>query len=298
VNRNAQATIRLSKVLVKQGFPATPRKLERWSQDGLGPIGTLGFSGLVHHYAEVASLSTVGREADTVARRLGVRGYVCERLRGAILRELGLTAKPPEVIPPMPDLSSGPSGDAAFAGIEQLALAMAADTHGLPPLMVKVIRALYRNAAQRSEQLGEPAEAIFHSFLVNALAYLMGGDYYNGTAMEAVFGLDLGTLSVGELDVFNSALRTSIADLDHAYRTVPVGEIASMAHLLADWAPHFLGYLKVTGATQPEIEDLAMVFAPAAIHYVNRLRDTFEDFPDGPLPMAPPVPELLAASRS
>lgn len=298
MKRNAQATVRLAKALVKQGRSATTRKLERWSHDGLGPIGTLDFQVLVRHYAEVASLSTVGRDADTVARRLAARGYVCERLRGAILRELGLSSEPPAVIPPIPDLSSSPSGDAAFAAIEQLARAMMTDVRGVPPLMVKVIGALYRNATKQAEQLGEPAETIFHSFVVNGLVHLMGGDYYNGEAMEAVLGFDRGTVSPEVFDVMNSKLRISIPALDDAYRTVPVEQIALMAQRLAAWAPHLLSYLKVTGAKQVEIEDLAVIFAPAAIHYVNLLRETFDGFPDDPLPLAPLVPELaLAASE-
>jgi len=287
--------MRLAKALVKQGRSVTTRKLERWSHDGLGPIGTMDFHVLVRHYAEVASLSTVGRDADTVARRLAAGGFACERLRGTILREFGFSSEPPAAIPPMPDLSSGPSGDAAFAAIEQLAQAMVADTHGVPPLMVKVIRALYRNAIQRAEQLGEPADAIFHSFVVNGLVHLMGGDYYNGEAMEAVLGFDSGIVSPQALDVMNSKLRMSIPALDDAYRTVPVEQIAVMAQRLTAWAPHLLSYLKVTGVKQAEIQDLAVVFAPAAIHYVNLLRGAFDDFPVDLLPLVPPVPELGAA---
>jgi len=297
MNRNAEATKRLSKALVKQGHSsATPRNLERWSHEGLGPPGTPDFSALVRHYAEVASLSTVGRDFDVVARRLAARGFPCERLRRAILRELGISPEALAVLPPMPDLSSDPSGNAPFAAIEQLAHAMVADTSGLPPLMVKVIRALYRNAAQRAEQLGESAQAIFHSFVVNALAHLMGDDYYNGEAMEAVFGLDSGTMSVDVLDTMNSKLRISIPDLDNAYRTVPVEEIASMAQRLAAWAPHLLRYLKVTGAKQAEIEDLAAVFAPGMIYYVNLLREAFDDFPDEHSSLAPPPLELAPAA--
>lgn len=295
MKRNAQVTIRLANTLVKQGRAATTRKLERWSQEGLGPIGALDFSGLARHYAEVASLSTIGRDADMVARRLASKGYACERLRGAILGELGISAEPPTVIPIMPDLSSSPDADAAFAAIEQLARAMMTDARGVPPLMVRMVRALYRNATQRAEQLGEPAEAIFHSFVVNGLVHLMGGDYYNGAAMEAVFGFDSGTVSPQTLDLMNTKLRVSVAALDDAYRTVPLEEIAFMAQRLAAWAPHLLSYLRVTAA-QHEIEELAAVFAPAVIHFVNLLRGAFDDFPDDPLPLAAPPLELAAAA--
>ncbi len=296
MNRNAQETIRLAKALVKQGCAVTPRKLERWSHDGLGPIGSPDFRFLIHHYAEVASLSTVGRDVDTVVRRLAARGYACERLRGAILGELGLSAEPPQAISPMPDLSSGPSGDGAFAAIEQLAHAMVADTAGMPPLMVRVLRALYRNAAQRAQQIGEPAEAIFHSFVVNGLAHLMGSDYYNGEALEAVLGFDRGTVSVDALDTMNSKLRISIPSLDDAYRTVPLEDVALMSQRLTAWAPHLLKYLNVTSAKQAEIEDMAAVFSPAAIYYINLLREAFDDLPGEPLPLPPPALELPAAA--
>lgn len=295
MKRSAQATIRLARALIKQGHNVTPRKLERWSHDGLGPLGEQDFSALARHYAEVSSLSTTGRDADTVAKRLCARGLPCERLRGAILRELGLSPEPPSDIPPMPDLSSEPSGDAAFAGLEHLARAMVADPPGLPPLFVKVIRALHRNAARRAGELGEPAEEIFHSFVVNALAHLVGDDYYNGEAMDAVFGLERGTVSPDVLEVLNSKLRVSVPTLDDEYRTVPVEEVALMAHRLTAWAPHLLRHLNITGVTQAEIEDLAVVFAPGLVHFVALLRAAFEDFPGELLPAPPSMAELSAA---
>jgi hypothetical protein len=295
VKRSAQATIRLAKVLVKQGHVATPRSLERWSQDGLGPLAEADFATLVRHYSEVSSLSTTGRDADTVAKRLCARGLPCERLRGAILRELGLSPEPPSVVPPMPDLSSEPSGDADFAGLEHLARAMVADPRGLPPLLVKVIRALYRSAARRAGEFGEPAEEIFHSFVVSTLAHLVGDDYYNGEAMDAVCGLERGTVSPDVLYILNSKLRVSIPTLDDAYRTVPVEEIALMAHRLTVWAPHLLRHLNITGVRQAEIEDLAAMFAPGVVHFAALLRAAFEDFPAELLPTPPSVPELTAA---
>lgn len=297
MKRTAQPTIRLSKALVKQGHgTSTPRNLERWSGEGLGPPGAPDFSALVRHYGQVASLTTTGRDFDTVARKLAARGFACERLREVVLREFNISPEPPEVAPSMPDLSSGPSGDLDFASTELLAYTLMADTHGVPPLMVKVVRALQRNAAQRAEQIGESADVIFHSFVVNCLVHLMGADYYNAKAMEAVFGFDRGTISVEVLDTLNSKLRMSIPDLEDAYRTVPLEEIAFMAHRLTTWAPHLFAYLKVSGVRQGEIEDLAVAFAPGTIHYVGLLREAFDDFADEPIPLAPPVPELAAAA--
>ena len=297
MKRTAQGTIRLAKTLVKEGYPSvTPRRLERWSVEDLGPLGTPDYPALVRHYAELASLSSTGRDADTVARRLAARGFPCGRLRGAILRELGIPSDPPAVIPPALCLASGPSSDPAFAAIEQLARAMMSDPRGLPPLVIKVVRAVYRNTARREAEFGEPAEAIFHSFVVNCLVHLMGDDYYNGDALEAVFGLERGTISLQDMDIMNSKLRMSMPALDDAYRTVPLEEIAFMAQRLTGWAPHLLGYLEVTGVGQDEIEDVAVVLAPAAAHYVSLLRKTFDDFPDEPIPLPPPARELSPAA--
>lgn len=296
VKRNAEQTIRLARTLAKEGHRVTPRKLERWSHQGLGPTATTDLQFLVRHYGQVASLSTTGRDADVVARRLAARGYPCDRLRGAILAELGIPSHPPPTMPPVLDLSSEPSGDAAFAALEEMAQAVVADTPGLPPLMVKVLQALYRNAAERSKELGEPASAIFHWFIVNSLAHLLGCDYYNGAAMEAVLGLANGTISVTDLDVMNSAPRMSIPDLEDTYRTVPVEEIAFVAHRLTMWVPHLLRYLEVTGASEAEIEELVPVLTPGAIYYANLLRNAFDAFPDEPFPLAPPLPALPVAA--
>ena len=67
-----------------------------------------------------------------------------------------------------------------------------------------------------------------------------------------------------------------------------------MAQRLTAWAPHLLRYLKISSAEQAEIEDGATVFAPAAIYYVNLLREAFDDFSDDALPVAPPELELPA----
>lgn len=115
MKRSAAEAKRLARALINEGHNVTPRKLERWSQQELGPAGPSDFSALVQHYAEVESLSKRGRDGDLVARRLAARGFACERLRGAILREFGIPTEPPSVIPPMPDLSTD-RGDRSGVG--------------------------------------------------------------------------------------------------------------------------------------------------------------------------------------
>lgn len=297
MKRSAEETKQLAKALVKMGHNVTGRMLERWSQQELGPIAPIEFPDLVRHYAEVDSISKRGRESDLVARRLAARGFACQRLRGALLRDMNIAPEPPGVIPPVIDLSDGPSGDTGFATIERMAHDMMADTGWMPPLLAKVVKALRRNAAERAEELGEPADSIFHSFLVNVLLHVMGHDYYNAEALEAVFGTEWGSISVAELDAVNSStLRISIPDFEDAYRTVPLQDVAFIAHRLTTWVPHLLRYLKVTSVEQSEIEDVTVSLAPPAIYLVNLLREAFDDFPDELLPAAPPLPELPVAA--
>ena len=52
----------------------------------------------------------------------------------------------------------------------------------------------------------------------------------------------------------------------------------------------------MTGVDQAWIEDVMATVAPAAIYFVNLLREAFEDFPDEPVPLAPPLPELPASA--
>ncbi|MDA8311410.1 MAG: hypothetical protein M0Z46_12520 [Actinomycetota bacterium] len=296
MKRTAQATQRLAKALARQGRPVTPRKLERWSLDGLGPTGEAEFSALVPHYAEVALLSTRGRDTDTVALRLAARGYPCERLRGAILRRHGISPGSPAVIPPMLDLSSAPSGDAAFDAIEQLARAAIAHADCLSPILAKLVRAIRRNASQRAVELKETPESIIHSFLVNVFVHLMGGDYYNAQALEAGLGLDSGAIGHNDLALLNSKLHMTLWSLDDACRNIDVDEISRISPRLVSWAPHLLNYFPITGITQEEIEDVVVLIAPAFIRYCALLRDTFPDFPDDPLSLLPPSPGSLAAA--
>ncbi|MDQ6839260.1 MAG: hypothetical protein M3137_13270 [Actinomycetota bacterium] len=79
---------------------------------------------------------------------------------------------------------------------------------------------------------------------------------------------------------------------------MPVEEVAFLAHRLTVWAPRLLHYLNVTETSQAEIEELTPVLTPGAIYYANLLRDAFDDFPDEPLPLPPPVPELPAMASA
>jgi hypothetical protein len=299
VKRTSQRAIRLSRSLVKQGYNVTPRRLERWCTDGLGPLEDEAFNTEMEHFAKVAVISVSGRDADTTARRLAPRGQACKRLRPALLRELGIDPESGPSSVPVIDLSSGPSGDPGFAAVEHLAEWMSADTSGLPPLMVKVVHALRRNAGRRAEEIGEPAECIFKSFIVNALCHLMGDDYYNGSAIEAVMNLDPGEMTPDALHVINTELRIDPRAFEESYRQVPLTEIVTAAKLISERAPAFFEHLGVTGVDQDEIDDLAATFAPPAVYLVGLLGTALADVPEEitVLPAPSSMPELMAEGR-
>ena len=226
MKRTSQKAQRLSASLLKQGYrDVTPRRLERWCADGLGAAPGASLGKELAHFQQLASISSSGRDSDLTARRLAARGYVCTRLRPALLRELGIPETPSPPALGLLDLSSGPSGDRGFAVVEGLASWMTSDTAGLPPLMVRIVNALRRNVARRADELGEPAEVIFQSFVINALCHLLRGGYYNGTSIEAVLNLEPGDVTAETLDEINDTLRITPHAFENSYRSVPLQEI-------------------------------------------------------------------------
>lgn len=298
MRRTHPLAIRLARALREAGHNVTSRRLERWHAAGLGFPEDAPFEEQLAYYSAVASISRSGRDADLTARRLAARGYACPKLRPAILAELGISPVAPDQPQVELDLSSGPSGDPAFAELEAIASWVAASTGGLPPLMVQVVDTLRRNALRHAERIGESAEQIFHSFVVNVLFHLVGGEFYNPKAIAAVLNVDPGGIGSADLDLVNTHFRVSVQDVDEAYRSAPIEDIVRMAQLIAGNAHAVLDYLGVTGGTEAEIEDLAATFAPAALYFAGLLRQVFDDFPaDVPvLPPRPRRPALEAAS--
>ena len=282
----------LSRILVKEGVSgATERRLERWTHDHLGPPEDADFKTKLEHFRVLAQISRSGVGADVTARRLAAKGFACERLRPAILRELGLAGldEGEVVVSVEPD----PDTDAGFAAIEHIASSMDDDTNGLPRLFVQVIRALKRNARRRASELGRTADDVFQSFLVNGLSHLMGGDIYDPAAVAAVFNVDANEVPQDLVDEINSRIHPNIHDIDDAYRNVPLERIVAVSQRLTQWAPDFLQYLEIARATDAEIENLATMMAPIVNYFFGLLREAYEDFPDDELAWSPP--ELDAA---
>jgi hypothetical protein len=293
VKRTTAEAGRLSRTLVKEGYSqATERRLERWTHENhLGPQEDDDFQTKLEHFRALAKISRSGVDADVIARRLAARGLACERLRPAILGELGLTPleEGEVVVGSAPD----PNTDSGFAAIEGIALSFDDDTKGLPPLLVQIMRALKRNARRRASETGRTADEVFHSFLVNGLSHLMGGDIYDAAAFAAVFNVEATEVPPDVIDEINARIRPNMHDIDETYRNIAVERIVLISQRLTQWAPTLLDYLEITRVTDAEIEDLATMMAPFVSYFFDLLREAYEDFPDDEHSWD--LPELAAA---
>ena len=295
MKRTSDEAKRLSRSLVKQGYPkATERRLERWSTDRLGPADHAPFVEKMSHYRELAKISSSGRDVDLTARRLAARGYVCSRLRTAILDPLGLVQLEPDE--QVVDLEPDPRTDAGFAALEELAESIEKDPGGVQPLLVRIVKALRNNAKENATHSDRSADELFHSFVVNGLCFLMGDDIYDPDALEAVFKLDAGSVTFEVLQELNTSVRFDTKTVDLVYRTAPLDEVVFVAQRLAYFAPRVLEYLGVTRYAVAEVEDLATMFAPGAIYYVDLLREAYADFPEDPWEIDEPSNELVGSA--
>ncbi len=275
MGRNSVLAKRVTAALTKRGFRGVNgRRLERWCADGLGPHENSEFPQLLAHFAELSTISTSGQDSEVCARRLASRGFLCRRLRGSLLREIGLDEEPESGRPQLISVD-GEMSDAAFAELEVMAREVAVNTQGLPPLMIRVVNALRRNAQRRARELGEPEDDLFQRFVLNGLCYLMGADIYDATAVEAALNLKQDEVTPDVLDAVNAVTRISPSELSGAYRSVPIALVVQMAQRITSVGPAVLDYLGVSG-TLAEIEDLAAILAPGVAYYVNLVRVALE----------------------
>jgi hypothetical protein len=190
------------------------------------------------------------------------------------------------------DLSTGPSGDEAFDQLEQIARLLAADTRGLPNVLVKVIEAFRRNADRYADELGESGDDIFHSFIVNTLCHALGGDLYNEKAFAAVCDIDPAEADGEAIEFMNARARLSPNDMVDAYRSASIDDVVVMARWLREQAPTAMRYLGVVGVSEAELDEIAGTFAPFGVYLLNLLRSTFEGVADA----LPALPAALAPS--
>lgn len=265
-------------------LPTSPRALERWSQAGLGPEDeALPFEEQLDHFAKLRELSHSGQEAKVTARRMAAYGYKCKGLRGALMELGGVPISLPEL-----DLSTGPEGDASFGFVESEARDMLLHADTLPPLAVKVLRAMLANGARHCAKLGgEQPVSTLYSVVVSTLYHVMGGDFYNLKGMAALLNFDPEVVSPQDQDALNKLERFDINDLAASYGSASTDDIVTAAQLLREHGPDVLDHIGVSGVTDAQVEDLAAMFAPAAVYLMQWARRHFSDLP----PMLPSMSE-------
>lgn len=278
------------------------RRLEGWSHDGLGADRRLPFGDQVAHYRQLAELAGPGRgrSADVAALRLAAHGFVCDRLRGALLRNLNI----PDVAPPKItlDLSSEESSDAVFGQLEEVARTISTSLCDIPPPIRHVIERLKRNVYHVSARVGEPGEAVFRSAIVNFLCLLLGGEIYDVQPIAAMFGVDPSTVEPDAVDFINQHLRVTTWEIDEAYRSTPLDQIAVMAKWLRERADLTIPVLGLDVASASQLDQIAALLAPYVLHVISMIVPRADEarrfVAELELPAALAVPELAAEPLS
>lgn len=253
------------------------RRLEGWALDGLGADEGLSLDEQVAHYRALARVGGPGRgrNADLAARRLAAHGFVCKRLRGALLRGLNIA----EVGQPrMPiDLSTDESVDAVFEQLDEIARAMSDSIGQIPLPMRRVVEKARRNIYESARRTGEPGDVVFRSAIVNFLYVLLGGELYDAQPIAALFGVDPAEVDPDAVDFVNQRLRITTWDLDDAYRSAPLVQVATMAAWLRERAHLAVAFLGLESATEAQLDDLTALFAPYALYMLAVIAPRFED---------------------
>jgi hypothetical protein len=274
MHRESQLAKALATALSRRGLTVGPRRLERWTADGLGPLPDATFGDQVDHYSVLADLARSGRYADPVALRLASRGRACPRLRKALLRRMGFepTSQPPAIpaVDVSGDLSSEAAADPLFEYVEDLARLARTPAADSPPLMTKTIALFEQNAARHASRLNETPDQILHSCFVNIAWQMAGGDVYNVEAMAAVANLDPAEL--GEpLGGFMESVRIDPAAREEMYRTMPLQRIADIASWMLRYAPIVLHTAGVAQFSDDDIAELCTMFAPWAAYFFGMI---------------------------
>jgi hypothetical protein len=293
MRRDSPLAIELSAALAELGFQVPPRRIEGWTIDGLGPENGLPSDEQVAHYGRLSKLTGPGRgrNADLAALRMAAHGFVCRRLREALLHGFNIDelAKPGEPL----DLSTEASGDAAFARLDEIARAMSESIGDIPMPMRRVVETLRRNVFDSAERLGESPNVVFHSAIVNFMCLLLGGELYDAQPIAALFGEDASEIDANAMDFLNERLRITTWDVDEAYRTMPLGYVVAIALWLRERAHLVVGFLGLEEATESQLDELAALFAPYVLYVLGVFRSQFDDAEE--LIAALELPASLAA---
>jgi hypothetical protein len=206
MRRNSTRAQQLVLLLSKAGIRVSNRRLEKLSQNGLLPLDELTSAQIAGHFAVLVEVYRGGPgAADRAAFALAYRGFGCERLRDAIVRELSpqfgtasaLAAHLEATEPEWVDAES----DEGLAEIEAAVDWMESGKMpeqlrwivGMLVLMFDpkygLARPVFDQAAYSGSGL-EPAqdtpEQIAHSYFTNMIAAGIGDGIYDDTAIMAI----------------------------------------------------------------------------------------------------------------
>jgi len=277
VRRTSQLAIRISATLATAGADVSPRRLEGWALEGLGADEQRPFGEQIAHCQALAELAGPGRgrDADAAALRLAAHGYACRRLRGALLRGIGIAEVGcPEL---RLDFETEESADAAFEHLEEIACGIATAIEDVPLPIRRIIDKLRRNAHEGAWRIGESGEDAFKSAIVNLLCLLLGGEVYDARPIAVVFGMDPAEIAPDAVDFVNQRLRVTAWELDEAYRTEPLAVVVSMAQWLREHAHLAVSFLGLETAPQSHIDEFAALSAPYAVHILRVIASGLDD---------------------
>ena len=299
MRRTSPLAIQISAALEAVSVHVSPRRIEGWTIEELGPEDGLPLDDQVIHYRELSKIAGPGRghNSDLTARRMQAHGFVCRRLRGALLRGFNISeSAEPET--PL-DLSTEESTDAAFARLDEIARGMSESIASIPMPMRRIVETLRRKVYDGADRAGEPGDVVFRSVIVNFMCLLLGGELYDAEPIAAMFGADMSEIEDDAVDFVNENLRITTWAVDEAYRTLPLADVAMMAAWLRDRAHLVVGFLGLENATESQLDDLAALVAPYVLFVLgivrSRIDDSEEFIGDLELPPGLVVPALPAA---
>ncbi|MDA8317597.1 MAG: hypothetical protein M0010_20890 [Actinomycetota bacterium] len=302
MRRSSKLATEISTALARSGLVVSARRLEGWTLDGLGADERLSLEEQVAHYRALAKVTGPGRghNADLAARRLAAHGFVCKRLRGALLRSLNIAEVGQPQVPI--DLSTDESVDAAFEQLDEIARAMSDSIAQVPLPMRRVVEKARRTIYDNARRTGEPGDVLFRSAIVNFLYVLLGGELYDAKPIAALLGLDPAEVDLDALEFVNQRLRISAWDLDEAYRNAPLVRVATMAAWLRERAHLAVAYLGLESATEAQLDDLTAIFAPGVLHIFAVIAPQVDDAGEAIAALGLPAilvpPELAAPALS
>jgi hypothetical protein len=168
--------------------------------------------------------------------------------------------------------------------------------------MRHVVERLRRNVYDVAARVGESGDVVFRAAIVNYLCLLLGGEIYDAQPIAAMFGVDPSTVEPDAVDFINERFRITTWEIDEAYRSAPLDQIVVMAQWLRERADLAVPVLGLDTASVSQLDELAALLAPYALHILSVIVLRFDDarqfVADLDLPAALTVSELAASPMS